>query len=726
MLTRPTRLLLALGAFAATSGPARAQAPGTRAAADTATLPTPPIAKTIPKVDTTLGDIRVDNYFWLRDDSRKSPDVIAYLEAENRYVAARLKHTDALQTQLFNEMKARIKETDLSVPQREGHYYYYSRTVAGQQYPILCRKRGSLTAPEEVMLDENAPGAGAGRAYFRVGVSRVSPDERMLAFTVDTTGGERYLLVVKDLVSGGMLADSIAQVNYSLEWAGDNRTLFYGRGDAANRPYEVVRHTLGGAATTDSVVFHEADVLYTLDLGKTKDHRFLLISDQSFDQSEIRYLPADRPTEAWRTLVPRTPGVLHPVAEHRGDDFLVLSNEHALNFKLLRLSDHDPTQAAELVPASDSILIDGIDVFRDYVVLYERDNATQRIRVLSPERHSVYAIDFPEPIYSYRTAENPEFDTDQLRFTYASFVTPPSVYDYDLRRHTRQLRKRTDVLGGYDPSHYGMARTWATAKDGARIPISLVYRKPLVKDGTRPLLLYAYGSYGISTDPTFSSNLVSLLERGVVYAVAHIRGGQEMGRQWYEQGRLLNKKNTFTDFIAAAEHLVAERYTSSDRLAIRGGSAGGLLMGAVLNMRPDLFKAAVADVPFVDVINTMSDSTIPLTTEEWLQWGDPRRAPWYSYMKSYSPYDNVTRQAYPAMLVTAGLNDPRVGYWEPAKWVAKLRATKTDDHVLLLRTNMGAGHGGASGRYDALHEWAIRYAFILDQILPQGTTSALP
>src|SRR5437879_1228152 len=614
MLTRPTRLLVALGAFAATSGPARAQAPGLPAPPDTATRPRPPIAKTIPKVDTTLGDIRVDNYFWLQDDSRKSPDVIAYLEAENRYVAARLKHTDALQTQLFNEMKARIKETDLTVPQREGHYYYYSRTVAGQQYPILCRKRGSLTATEEWMLDENAPGAGAGRAYFRVGVSRVSADERMLAFTVDTTGGERYLLVVKDLVSGGMLADSIAQVNYSLEWAGDDRTLFYGRGDAANRPYEVVRHTLGSAAATDSVVFHEADVLYNVDLGKARGHRLLLISDPSFDASANGYLPA----------------------------------------------------------------------------------------------------------------ENPEFDSDQLRFTYASFVTPPSVYDYDLRRHTRQLRKRTDVLGGYDPSHYGMARTWATAKDGARIPISLVYRKPLVKDGTRPLLLYAYGSYGISTDPTFSSNLVSLLERGVVYAVAHIRGGQEMGRQWYEQGRLLNKKNTFTDFIAAAEHLVAERYTSSDRLAIRGGSAGGLLMGAVLNMRPDLFKAAVADVPFVDVINTMSDSTIPLTTEEWLQWGDPRKAPWYSYMKSYSPYDNVARQAYPAMLVTAGLNDPRVGYWEPAKWVAKLRATKTDDHVLLLRTNMGAGHGGASGRYDALHEWAIRYAFILDQILPQSTGTAIP
>jgi len=724
-----TRLWLALSAFAAASAPAlaRAQTPGAPAATDTARPPRPPlppIAKTIPKLDTTLGDVRVDNYFWLRDDSRKSPDVIAYLEAENRYTAAWLKHTDALQAQLFDEMKARIKETDLSVPQREGHYYYYARTVAGQQYPILCRKRGSLTAPEEVMLDENA--LGAGRAYFRVGASRVSPDERLLAFTVDTTGAERYLLVVKNLASGALLADTIREVNYSLEWANDNHTLFYGRGDAANRSYQVVRHVLGSAPSTDSVVFQEPDVLYNLDLGKTKDRRFLLIGDESYDQSDIRYLPADRPTEAWRTLVPRTPGVLYPVAEHRRDAFLVLSNEHALNFKLLRLSDRDPTQLSELVPASDSILLAGIDVFRDYVVLYERGNATQRIRVLSPEHHSVYAIDFPEKIYSYRTAENPEFDTDQLRFTYASFVTPPSVYDYDLRRHTRQLRKRTEVLGAYDPSHYGMARAWATAKDGARIPISLVYRNPLVQDGTRPLLLYAYGSYGSSTDPTFSSNLVSLLDRGVVYAVAHIRGGQEMGRQWYEQGRLLKKKNTFTDFIAAAEHLIAEHYTSSDRLAIRGGSAGGLLMGAVVNMRPELFKAVVADVPFVDVINTMSDSTIPLTTEEWLQWGDPRKPPWYSYMKSYSPYDNIVRQAYPAMLVTAGLNDPRVGYWEPAKFVAKLRATKSDDHVLLLRTNMGAGHGGASGRYDALHEQAIRYAFILDQILPPGAGPTVP
>jgi oligopeptidase B len=571
------------------------------------------------------------------------------------------------------------------------------------------------------MLDENV--LGAGRAYLHVGVTRVSPDERLLAFTIDTSGAERYLLLVKNLASGALLADTIPHLNYSLEWANDNRTVFYGRSDSANRAYEIVRHTLGTPAPSDTVIFREPDVLYEVGLWKTKDHRFLLIGDESYDASDIQYLPADRPTTSWLTLVARTPGVLHPFADHRGSDFLVLSNEHALNFKLLRVSDHEAAPPAELVPPSDSILLSGFDVFRDYVVLYERGNATKRIRVLDPERHSAYSVTFPEAIYSYQQAENPEFATDQLRFTYTSFVTPPSVYDYDLRHRTRELRKRTEVLGGYDPARYGMERTWATARDGARVPISLVYRTPFVKDGTRPLLLYGYGSYGISTDPTFNSNLVSLLDRGVVYAVAHVRGGQEMGRQWYEAGRLLNKKNTFTDFIAAAEHLVTERYTRTDRLAIRGGSAGGLLMGAVVNMRPDLFKAVVADVPFVDVINTMSDSTIPLTTGEWLQWGDPRKAPWYGYMKSYSPYDNVGRKAYPAMLVTAGLNDPRVGYWEPAKFVAKLRTMKTDDHVLLLRTNMGAGHGGASGRYDALHEWAIRFAFILDEIFPATTST---
>jgi oligopeptidase B len=668
-----------------------------------------PIAKIIPHPDTTLGDVRTDNYFWLRDDRRKDTAMLAYLDAENHYTASELAHTQALQDQLFTEMKGRIKETDLSVPYADGHYWYYSRTVAGQQYPILCRKRGSVDAPEEVMLDENA--LGAGRGYFRVGVSRVSPDEQQLAFTVDTNGSERYLLVVKNLATGAMHADSVARVNYSLEW-GDDHTLFYGRGDSANRPFQVRRHTLGTASSADATVFTEPNVLYNVGLAKTKDHRFLLIDDGGYDESTILYLDAARPAGAFRPLVPRTPGVLFPRAEHRGNEFLVMSNENAVNFKLLSLSEGKPARV--VVAARDSVLLENFDVLRGAIVLYERGDAQTRIHVLGGNGDFYVAL--PDSISTVRPTDNYQFDTDVLRFTYTSFVSPPAVYDYDLKTRTRVLKKQTEVLGGFDPTRYATARVWATATDGKRIPISLVYRTPLLTDGTRPMLLTAYGSYGISSDPGFNSTVVSLLDRGVIYGVAHIRGGQEMGRQWYEDGRLLHKKNTFTDFVAAAEYLVANKYTSSDRLAIRGGSAGGLLMGAVVNLRPDLFKVVVADVPFVDVINTMSDSTIPLTTEEWRQWGDPRKQPWYGYMKSYSPYDNVRATAYPAMLVTAGLNDPRVGYWEPAKWVARLRATKTDQHVLLLRTNMGAGHGGASGRYDALREQAIRWAFILEQL----------
>jgi oligopeptidase B len=693
-----------------------------RGAAQTAdSTPIPPTAKMIPRVDTTLGDERVDSYFWLRDDQRKNPDVLAYLAAENHYTEAMLRHTEGLQAQLFDEMKGRIKETDLSVPQLDGRYFYYARTEAGKQYPILCRKKGALTAPEEVMLDENV--LGAGRAYFRVGTWHVSPDDKLLAFTVDTTGAERYLLVVKDLATGRMLGDSVGHVNYSLEWANDNRTLFYGNSDSANRPFEIVRHALGSAQSTDVVVIRESDPLFNLSLGKTKDHAYLLVNDASFDAADVRYLSAALPLQPFQVLVPRRDSVLVAEVEHRGKEFLVLTDEHAFNYHLMAVSDADPAHAAwrEVVPAQDSVLLEGFEVFRDYIVLYERGHARHWIHVLDPLKKAEFDVPFADSISTFSRGDNPTYASTVLRYTYTSFLTPPTVYDYDLRTRTGTVKKVTEVLGGYDPSHYATARTWATASDGTRVPVSLVYRTPLVKDGTRPLLLYAYGSYGISTDPAFSSTAISLLDRGVIYAVAHVRGGQEMGRGWYEQGRLLNKRNTFTDFVAAAEDLVAEKYTSRDRLAIRGGSAGGLLMGAVVNLRPDLFKCVVADVPFVDVINTMSDSTIPLTTEEWLQWGDPRREPYYGYMKSYSPYDNVARKAYPAMLVTAGLNDPRVGYWEPAKWVARLRASKTDDHLLVLRTNMGAGHGGASGRYDALHEQAIRYAFILDQL---GLSSA--
>jgi len=666
------------------------------------------------RVDTTLGDVRTDNYYWLRDDARKDPDVIAYLDAENRYTEGVMKPLAPLVEKLYNEMKGRIKETDLSVPERVGNYYYYTKTEAGKQYPILVRRKGSLTGPEEVMLDENAAAGNA--KYFRVGVSSVSPNDRLLAFTVDTMGNERYTLMVKDLTTGQILPDRVPMVNYSLEWADDNQTLFYGMGDSANRSYRILRHTLGTNAS-DPVIAEEPDDLFGLSLEKTKDRKFILISDGSFSSTEYKYLPANQPMGTFQVIQPKTKDLEYSV-EHQGNRFLIVTNDGAVNFKLVEAPDNAPGRSnwKTVVPARDSVLLSGIDVFKDHLVLYERQKALRTMRVMSYATGEIYPVDFPEPVYTFRGAANPEYDSKLVRFTYTSLTTPASVYDFDMSNRTRKLLKATEVLGGYDPSHYATERTWARASDGTMVPISLVYRKPLVKNGSRPMLLYAYGSYGSSTDPSFSSNNLSLLDRGFIYAIAHIRGGSEMGRYWYDQGKLLNKKNTFTDFIAAAEHLVSQGYTSKEKLAIRGGSAGGLLMGAVVNMRPDLFKAVVADVPFVDVINTMMDASIPLTTGEWIQWGDPHKAEFYGYMKSYSPYDNVAHKAYPNMLVTAGLNDPRVGYWEPAKWVAKLRANKTDNNLLLLRTNMGAGHGGASGRYDALREQAIRYAFILSAL----------
>jgi len=680
-----------------------------------AQTPTPPVARIVPRADTTLGDVRIDNYFWLRDDARRNPEVLSYLEAENRYTEAMLRHTEPLQRKLFEEMRGRIRETDLSVPTRMGEYLYYTRTEAGKQYPVMARKRGSLGAREEVLLDQNAMAAGT--RYFSVGASAVSPDARLLAFAIDTTGAERYTLMVKEIATGRILSDRVERTNGSVEWALDNRTLFYGVSDSANRPHRVLRHTVGTPASADVVVGEEPNDLFTLRIERTKDRRYLLLNSTSFSASEVSYLPADRPGGAFRVLRPRQEGVEYAV-EHHGNRFLITTNENAPNFKVVEAPEGDPRAAnwKELVPASDATLLDGIDVFRDFLVLYQRGNALRKLRVVPLRGGAPYDVDFPEPVYTFNPAANPEFDSSVLRFTYTSLVTPAAVYDFDMARRTRELRKATEVVGGHDPSLYGTERSWARAPDGTMVPISLVYRKPLARDGKRPMLLYAYGSYGASTDPNFNSNLLSLLDRGVVYAIAHIRGGQEMGRSWYDQGKLLNKRNTFTDFIAAAEHLTREGYTTRERLVIRGGSAGGLLMGAVVNMRPELFRAVVADVPFVDVINTMLDASIPLTTGEWLQWGNPAQPEYYSYMKSYSPYDNVERKAYPAMLVTAGLNDPRVGYWEPAKWVALLRTMKTDPNPLLLRTNMGAGHGGASGRYDALREQAVRYAFILDQL----------
>jgi oligopeptidase B len=675
--------------------------------------PAPPIARKIARVDTLHGEVRVDPYFWLRDDRRAAPEVLGYLEAENRYTDARMRHTDQLQKKLYQEMVSRIKETDLSVPEFVNGFWYYTRTVKGQQYPIFCRKRGTLKAPEDVLLDENA--VAGKRPYSRVGVRQVSPDGNILAYTWDTTGGEWYTLMFKDLRNRRLLSDRIDSVNYEVEWAADNRTVFYGRDDAAHRAYRVHRHQLGASAP-DTVVFEDLDPLFNVDIAKSKDQKYLFINAQSFTSSDTRYLMSDQPAGEWRVLIPRAADVVYSV-EHHGADFLIRTNENAINFKLMRApsSNPDRTRWSEVVPARDSILLEDLDVFRSHAALYERGNAVSRIRVLEFATGITHVVDFPEEISTFQRSANPEYDTDLVRFTYTSPVTPPTVYDYDMKRHTRTLKKRTEVPN-YQPARYATERTWALATDGARVPVSLLYRKPLVRDGSRPMLLYAYGSYGYSTDPGFTSNVFSLVDRGFVYAIAHIRGGQEMGRGWYDDGKMLRKKNTFADFIAAAEHLVQRGYTRSDRLAIRGGSAGGLLMGAVTNMRPDLFRAVVADVPFVDVINTMLDASIPLTTQEWQQWGNPANAPEYAYMKSYSPYDNVAAKNYPSILVTAGLNDPRVGYWEPAKWVARLRATKTDKNTLLLKTNMGAGHGGSSGRYDYLKEMAFRYAFVLDQV----------
>jgi oligopeptidase B len=704
MSRRSVRTLLLLAPWLA-AAPAAAQT-----ARD---LPPPPVAHVIPKTDTLHGDVRVDNYFWLRD--KQNPEVISYLEAENRYTDSAMAGTKALQETLYQEILGRIRQTDLSVPDRIGPYYYYSRTEEGKQYPIFARKRGSLEAREEVILNQNQ--MAEGKRYFSLGAFSVSPDHKLLAFSIDTTGAEQFALMVKNLETGEIYPERMTGVSFGATWAGDNRTLFYTKRDEAQRPDRVFRHTLGTDPATDVLVFHEPDVLFRVGVGRTKDDKYMILSSSSFTSSEVRVAPADRPAE-FRLIAAREKDHSYSVS-HQNGRFLIRTNEGgANNFKLMEAPEANPSRAnwREVVPHRETVLLDGFDVFRDHLVLFERTNALRQIRIRNIRNGQEHTIDFPEPVYTASPGSNPEYDTSTLRFGFTSLVTPSSVYDYDMNTRRRTLKKQTEVLGGYDPSRYATERTWARAQDGTMVPVSLVYKKPLVRDGSRPMLLYAYGSYGSSTDPTFSIANLSLLDRGVVYAIAHIRGGQEMGRSWYDQGKMMNKRNTFTDFIAVAEHLVNERFTSRERLGIRGGSAGGLLMGAVANMRPDLFRVVIADVPFVDVINTMLDASIPLTAGEWEQWGNPRNEEHYRYMLSYSPYDNVEAKSYPTMLVTTGLNDPRVAYWEPAKWVARLRATRTGDNLLLLRTNMGAGHGGSSGRYDALRETAFRYAFLLHHL----------
>ncbi|MFL6230319.1 MAG: S9 family peptidase [Pyrinomonadaceae bacterium] len=673
-------------------------------------MPPPPVAKKVPKSITTNGDTRVDNYFWLREKS--NPEVLNYLEAENAYTAAYMKPTEGFQQKLYTEMLGRIKQTDTNVPYHLGDYYYYTRTEEGKQYPIFCRKRGSLDAKEEVTLDVNE--LAKGQKFMAVGAYQVSDDGNLLAYTTDNTGYRQYTLHVKDLRDGSLLPDRIERVD-GVSWARDNKTVFYVTEDAVTkRSDKFFRHTVGTDAS--ELLYEEKDELYDLGAYRTHDRALICVTSESKLTAETRCLAADRPQDALRVVLPREENHKYYV-DHRGDLLYIRTNKDAKNYRLVTAPVSDPSVKnwKEIVAHRPSVKLDDFDLFADHLVLTEREKGLTKLRVINFSDRKADEIAFPDPAYTVGLDANPEFNTRTLRFRYQSMTTPNSVFDYDMQTHERTLRKRTEVLGGFDPANYTSERVFATASDGTRIPISLVYRKGVKRDGKAPALLYAYGSYGISTDPSFSSNRVSLLDRGFVYAIAHIRGGGELGEEWREAGRMMQKRNTFTDFVACAEYLVKEKYTSSDRLAIQGGSAGGLLMGAVANMRPDLFRVVLAQVPFVDVLNTMLDASLPLTTSEYIEWGNPNEKAAYDYMKTYSPYDNVAAKAYPTMLVRVSLNDSQVPYWEGTKLVAKLRELKTDKNPLLLKVNMGAGHGGASGRYDALHDVAFDYAFILSQ-----------
>jgi oligopeptidase B len=676
------------------------------------TLPAPPIAKKVPKLDVVHGDRLVDDYYWLREKS--NPEVAAYLEAENAFAASVMKPTEALQESLYKEMLGHLKETDLSVPYRNGNYHYYSRTEEGKQYPIYCRKLSSLDAPEQVVIDLNE--LAQGQPFMALGAYTVSDDGNLLAFSTDNTGFRQYTLQVKDLRTGQLGPERMEKTG-SVAWAADGGTLFYTVEDSAKRQYRLYRHRLGEPAEQDELVYEEKDELFRIGVGRSKSRAFLFLGSSSLTTSEWRYLPADQPAGAWKLVAPRQHEHEYDVDPH-GELFYIRTNDQGRNFRLVSAPSADPRREnwKEVVPHRADVMLEGIELFRNHLVLGELAQGLPRFSVRDLRSGQSHQVEFPEPAYAAFPGAMYEWDSNQLRYNYQSLVTPSSVFDYDLDGRTRKLLKQTEVPGGFQSANYESERLWVPVADGARVPVSLVRRKGVPRDGSAPLLLTAYGSYGFSSPVSFSSNRLALLDRGVAFAIAHIRGGGELGKAWHDQGRMLHKKNTFTDFIAVAEHLIAQGYTSKQRLAVTGGSAGGLLMGAVTNMRPDLFKVVVSKVPFVDVINTMLDGSLPLTAGEWEEWGDPRKREEYEYMRSYCPYSNLAHKAYPALLITTSFNDSQVMYWEPAKYVARLRTLKTDANPLLLKTNMAAGHGGASGRYDYLREVAYDYAFMLSQL----------
>jgi oligopeptidase B len=664
-----------------------------------------------PKTTNIHGETLVDDYFWLRE--KTNPAVMAHLQAENAYSDLVMKPTAPLQEKLYNEMLSHIKQTDVNVPYRWGNYFYYSRTEEGKQYPIFCRKRSSLEAPEEIVLDQNE--LAKGHKFMSVGAFVPSDDGNLLAYTTDNTGYRQYTLRVKDLRNGQLFPESIERVD-NVVWATDNKTMFYVTEDAVTkRNDKFFRHVLG--SDQSDLVYEEKDELFDIGVGRSRDKAVIFLEAASKTSTESRYLPADKPTGDLKIILPRQPDHEYDV-DHRWNLFYIRTNKGARNFRIVTAPVSDPSEKnwKEFVSHRPAVKVEAISLFADHAVLSEWENGLQQLEVIDFKNNKRKQIEFPEPVYSAGLGANREFNTTVVRYNYNSLVTPNSVFDYEMNTGKATLMKQTEVPGGFDRANYKSERVFATASDGTRIPMSMVYRKGVKLDGTAPLLLYAYGSYGISIPPNFSSSRLSLLDRGVIYVIAHIRGGGELGEDWRQAGRMMNKMNTFTDFIACGDHLVKNKYTSSDRLVIQGGSAGGLLMGAVSNMRPDLFKAVVAQVPFVDVLNTMLDASLPLTTSEYIEWGNPNEKPAFEYMKQYSPYDNVGRKNYPAMLVKVSVNDSQVPYWEGAKLVAKLRAMKTDNNPLLLKVNFGAGHGGSSGRYDALRETAFDYSFMLWQM----------
>jgi oligopeptidase B len=676
----------------------------------------PPVAERRPRVDTLHGEVRQDDYFWLRVKS--DPAVRAYLEAENAYAEALLAPLAPLREQLYREMLARIKQTDLSVPYQRGTHLYYTRTVEGQQYPIFARKRTVANAPEQVTLDLNR--MAEGQTFMSVSSYEISDDENLLAYTFDSTGYRQYAMRVKDLRTGALLPSRAARVT-SVAWAADNRTIFYTVEDSiTKRSFRMYRHTLGSAR--DTLLYEERDERFSVYVDRSRSQQYVFLYVGSLTSGEQYYVPAGAPTARWTLIAPRRENIEYD-ADHHGDRFYIRVNDTGRNFRLVSAPVASPGIAGwrEEVPHRDSVMLNGITMFANHMVRSEREGGLPRIVITDMRTRSTHTLAFPEPVYSAGLSANAMWNTKLVRYAYQSFVTPSSVFDYDMETRTSTLLKETEVLGGYDRTQYVSERVWATALDGTRVPVSLVYRRGLRRDGSAPLHLNAYGSYGSPSNVGFNSNRISLLDRGVVVALAHIRGGGEMGKGWHDQGRMKSKMNTFTDFIDAAEYLIAQGYTNRGRLVIEGGSAGGLLMGAVTNMRPDLFKAVISNVPFVDVINTMLDETLPLTVGEFEEWGNPKKRDEYEYMRQYDPYMNITRRDYPAILVRTSFNDSQVLYHEPAKYTARLRAMKTDRNPLLLVTNMGAGHGGASGRYDRLREIALGYAFLLWQAGVEGS-----